>query len=1013
MQSMIQHNIRRSHGFVNDSSACLMSLIILVCGIANVWPNPFGFGPAMVLNSNAKEDLSGDDYNPIIKSNGSGTWIAAWSSDTSRLYSGAPDIGSDFDILWCRSTNNGDTWTTPATLNEADSDHNSARDSSITLDTDGNGVWVVAWVIFGTNDIEYGGDHDILISRSTDDGISWSTEKLLLEDMYTDTARDYGPCIATDRNGIWIIGWSPDNRGEVDGLIPTMYFSRSEDNGLTWSNAIPLGIEGLGGYQSDRITDIKTDGNGVWLAAYHSKNLSIENPSHDFDVRIIKSLDNGFSWSAPHILNINPYGDRVDDAGAKIECDGSGNWICVWDAEDEINGNPVSDRDTLYSVSTDSGDSWSEAQNLIPYNKGKFEDSIYAIPSIATDGNGIWFVTSQGAVSISSNLGNHWSPFTSFTPATSSIPAIQIESDQNGGWMGVWSTDSEIEESINDDYDIVFSYNPEFQTPPVLIGSKGTVLDETSTTVTFTPNYTESTPSREILSFYNYTDTPLEVTGITLDSPYLIGNPLTSIIQPGEFDELAIDLQTTNGGAFDESLVISFNHHILTSKTLNLSGRLIERNPFGFSDKIQLTSQPSGSIPARGWDPSVHGDDSGNWVMAWSYGDGISISRSNNNGITWSDVNTLDSMGVFHIDFNYNPDIATDGQGNWIVTWEAEDIFPFGAYGINDNDIYYAISNDNGYNWSGVSFLNSHAGIDSRDSNDFNVQLEVNETGTWIAVWETRENIRDGINEDHAIVYARSFDKGANWTRAAQLTTATLVENDPLTDIFGTQGPTEFSPQIAVGSDGIWVSTWASLETYVSRSIDDGSIWSEAILVSEFDEEDNRICESPSIATDRNGNWVLAWVNIDLESSWFGPQKTNHDIYISYSNDNALTWSSPALVNLETPTSFKGYFEDINPNVVCDFTGNWFVFWESNENLNNTIGTDRDLFIAHSADNGKTWNSPYILNSDSIDDGLSDRDLEIDSDAHGTIIGVWEHLHYSTNLNLYRNLTDKTGFQIK
>ena len=90
------------------------------------------------LNSNSATDI-GNDTNPQIATDGTGTWVAVWHSNEP-----VGGSGTDFDILTARSTDGGATWSAPAVLGvEATSD--AAKDIRPHLATDGAGIWVAVW----------------------------------------------------------------------------------------------------------------------------------------------------------------------------------------------------------------------------------------------------------------------------------------------------------------------------------------------------------------------------------------------------------------------------------------------------------------------------------------------------------------------------------------------------------------------------------------------------------------------------------------------------------------------------------------------------------------------------------------------------------------------------------------------------------------------------------------------------------------------------------------------------
>ncbi|PCJ55406.1 MAG: hypothetical protein COA73_13435, partial [Candidatus Hydrogenedentota bacterium] len=71
---------------------------------------------------------------------------------------------------------------------------------------------------------------------------------------------------------------------------------------------------------------------------------------------------------------------------------------------------------------------------------------------------------------------------------------------------------------------------------------------------------------------------------------------------------------------------------------------------------------------------------------------------------------------------------------------------------------------------------------------------------------------------------------------------------------------------------------------------------------------------------------------------------------------------------------------DSDPQVTTDGLGNWVAVWWSYENLGGTAGTDQDIFVATSTDNGSTWSAPALLNTNGTTDSSSDRDPQVTTD---------------------------------
>src|SRR5262245_39306376 len=96
-----------------------ISLAIVIAGALNIVDRAFASGsfgaplssPA-IGTTNASTD-TGHDATPDLATDGHGVWVAV-SQSTENL---GGTIGSDTDIFFARSLNNGQTWSAPAVLN--------------------------------------------------------------------------------------------------------------------------------------------------------------------------------------------------------------------------------------------------------------------------------------------------------------------------------------------------------------------------------------------------------------------------------------------------------------------------------------------------------------------------------------------------------------------------------------------------------------------------------------------------------------------------------------------------------------------------------------------------------------------------------------------------------------------------------------------------------------------------------------------------------------------------------
>jgi hypothetical protein len=138
---------------------------------------------------------------------------------------------------------------------------------------------------------------------------------------------------------------------------------------------------------------------------------------------------------------------------------------------------------------------------------------------------------------------------------------------------------------------------------------------------------------------------------------------------------------------------------------------------------------------------------------------------------------------------------------------------------------------------------------------------------------------------------------------------------------------------------------------------------------------------APCLATDGAGNWAAVWTSAeDISGSG-----ADFDIFLARSADNGVSWTLPALLNTN---GTKDSNADFAPHIATDGAGNWVAVWQSSEDLSGA-GTDRDIFVARSSDNGAAWFAPAVLNSNAATDSGDDVAPRIATDGAGNWVAVW------------------------
>jgi hypothetical protein len=348
-----------------------------------------------------------------------------------------------------------------------------APDEGPKIVTDGAGNWVTTWFSSENLGGVVNSDNDIVVSTSSDNGLTWSPPATLNSNATSDSGADSHADVATDRAGTWLAVWrSNDNVGGVTENDYDLYVSKSIDNGATWSDLALLNSTGNDDLGEDSFPEIVTDQMGNWVTVWHSDENLEGIAEGDYDIFVSTSNDDGTTWSAPALLNINGNFDAGNDLYPEITTDRKGNWVATWFSDENIDGLADADRDVFASTSTDKGVTWS-APALVNIN-GNFDAGADQYPVIETDGKGTWIVTWNSTenlegiaeadhdilVAISTDTGTTWSATAllnsngNFDVGADQTPVITT--DGAGNWVTTWRS-NEILERGGADSDIFFS----------------------------------------------------------------------------------------------------------------------------------------------------------------------------------------------------------------------------------------------------------------------------------------------------------------------------------------------------------------------------------------------------------------------------------------------------------------------------------------------------------------------------------------------------------------------------
>lgn len=375
-----------------------------------------------------------------------GVLLAVWRAVNWR----GDSLGTDRDILYARSSDGGATWSERRPLNQnALGDEDWDRNATVAGSSDG--TWVVLWNSPTAWADGTGWDWDIAVSRSTDNGETWSEQAWVsqnaLSQAVVDRGSDWAPAVATDRSGTWVAvwscqmwngafwdwdicsarsvdrgaSWSPPGRvsslaagpatAETDerpriaasgtgtwlitwqarpatgGSDSELRVARSTDGGATWSVPARLDPQFAGG-GADRWPDLAADQDGVWVVAWESTR-SLGALGADTDVLFARSMDDGVTWTAPAALVADATRDAGSDERVSLATDGKNNWLAVWQSTDAAISRGA-DVDLAAAHSADGGSTWSAAVAVDPTPEQNV--AVDWAPRVASNGSGDWTV---------------------------------------------------------------------------------------------------------------------------------------------------------------------------------------------------------------------------------------------------------------------------------------------------------------------------------------------------------------------------------------------------------------------------------------------------------------------------------------------------------------------------------------------------------------------------------------------------------------------------------------------
>ena len=317
---------------------------------------------------------------------------------------------------------------------------------------------------------------------------------------------------------------------------------------------------------------------------------------------------------------------------------------------------------------------------------------------------------------------------------------------------------------------------------------------------------------------------------------------------------------------------------------------------------------------------------------------------SEDGGQTWSKQQISSSFGVWG-----DPVVIADFKGNFYYFHLS---FPSGIGGWEGDKLDRMVcqkSTDGGKTWSDGSYTGlfhpkdqdkEWAVVDPANNNIYMTWTQFDAYGS--------DNPEDRSN----ILFSKSEDEGASWSPAIQIN---QFSGDCIDDDQTTEGAVP-----AVGPDGSIYVAWALNDTlYFDRSTDQGETWlQEDLIVSDqpqgWDQKIPGVGRAnglPITLCDLSQGPNRGRIYVNWSDQRSGENDT--DIWLAYSDDQGLTWSSPKRVNDD-----RGKAHQFFPWATIDqSTGHLYIVYYDRRK---TSGTTTNVYLAISKDGGQTFQNQRI-----------------------------------------------------
>jgi Neuraminidase (sialidase) len=744
------------------------------------------------LNVIDPEEGSVNGIHPHIVTDGGGTWIASWASGSMWL-----SDASTTDIVVSRSTNNGQTWSTPATIPHPEGGTTRAKDHPA-IAADGAGNWVAVWHA----SVPTNSDKDIYASSSSDNGVTWSSAIMInsngADDDYPGV--DAEPSIATDGAGTWLAVWHSNDAWDGNGESSRdtdIVLSKSTDNGATWSVEVLVNSNSADTTGPDLRPMIATDGLGNWLTCWY-KEAGVSEL-----VAVSRSTDTGATWST---LTTPTAG--ISTNYGRLATDGAGHWLLMARKSSGF----------MLQQSTDAGLNWS---SKLSTTQGLSERDIAV--AIGADGAAVALqsdATTRGADIIlhrSSDFGVTWDAQERLDetailnlPANDTAPLLAT--DGNGVWVSAWTTRYGSTSEPLAAWAFARSEDDgDFWSPATLIPVPGMNYD---TRAVKTSLVTDGAGTWLLPVIGGASVLRSEDNGLTWSEPIPVSELFGFDANRSPYGNLTLAANGDGVWIIAAEVYSEGNTWVYGDSDIYLSRS--EDDGLTWSAPLPAAAymgndsgwMPDNTPATNDITPAIAADGTGNWALTWRRGTlaspGIPRVYSNDNGLTWSTVADIETRGLTQQ--VEHPVLRTHGAGNWVACWLVYTRTSSGTGRAAPYQIYTARSTNGGATWTAPQLLDDGG---TSDIPKQDLDLAMGADGGCLVTWSS-----EALDGDLDVFAVHSTDSGATWTAPG------LLNSDAESEA----GATDRGACIASGGADKWMVVWESDHDLINGSIDDADI---------------------------------------------------------------------------------------------------------------------------------------------------------------------------------------------